>query len=56
MEIQSIERSYARWAPIYDYTFGAVTNVGRRHAATLLKDLGGKVLEGGVGTGMALPF
>lgn len=56
MEIQSIERSYARWAPIYDYTFGAVTNVGRRHAATLLKDLGGKVLEVGVGTGMALPF
>lgn len=56
MEIQAIERSYARWAPIYDYTFGAVTIVGRRHAATLLNSLGGKVLEVGVGTGLALRF
>lgn len=55
MELQAMRRSYARWAPIYDCTFGAVTNVGRRKAVTLLNELGGRVLEVGVGTGMALP-
>lgn len=54
MEIQAVEKSYARWAPIYDRTFGAVTNVGRRRATALLSELGGSVLEVGVGTGLAL--
>ncbi|MGL4309643.1 MAG: class I SAM-dependent methyltransferase [Paracoccaceae bacterium] len=56
MELEAVERSYARWAPVYDRTFGAVTNVGRRHAVGLLNALGGTVLEVGVGTGLALPF
>ena len=55
MEIQAMQRSYARWAPVYDRTFGAVTNIGRRRAVALLNELGGSVLEVGVGTGMALP-
>ncbi|MDQ1898846.1 class I SAM-dependent methyltransferase [Paracoccus sp. WLY502] len=54
MELQAVERSYARWAPIYDRTFGAVTDVGRRRATALLSELGGSVLEVGVGTGLAL--
>jgi len=54
MELQAVERSYARWAPIYDRTFGAVTQVGRRRATALLSELGGSVLEVGVGTGLAL--
>ena len=33
MDIDTVRVSYARWAPIYDHTFGAVTNVGRRRAA-----------------------
>lgn len=54
MELQAVEKSYARWAPVYDRTFGAVTNVGRRRATALLSGLGGSVLEVGVGTGLAL--
>lgn len=56
MEIGAIERSYARWAPIYDHTFGALTNVGRRRAAAIISRTGGSVLEVGVGTGLALGF
>lgn len=54
MELEAVERSYARWAPIYDRTFGVATRVGRRRATALLSKLGGSVLEVGVGTGLAL--
>lgn len=55
MDIQAVRRSYARWAPIYDLTFGRVTGAGRTRAVDVLNRLGGKVLELGVGTGLALP-
>lgn len=55
MDPQVAMRTYARWAPVYDHTFGAVTNVGRRRAAQILTGFGGRVLEVGVGTGLALP-
>lgn len=55
MDIQSVRKSYARWAPVYDATFGAITRVGRRRAASVLNGLGGRVLEVGVGTGLSLP-
>lgn len=54
MEIQAIHRSYARWAPIYDHTFGAVTNAGRNRVAAFVNASGGTLLEVGVGTGMSL--
>lgn len=54
MELRAVERSYARWAPVYDRTFGAVTGAGRRRATAILSELGGSVLELGVGTGLAL--
>lgn len=57
MEIEAVKTSYARWAPIYDRTFGAATNIGRRTAVEYINAKAGpKVLEVGVGTGMALPF
>lgn len=56
MDLHAVEKSYARWAPIYDRTFGALTGVGRRRATALLSKLGGSVLEVGVGTGLALPL
>lgn len=55
MEIEAVRQSYARWAPVYDHTFGAVTNVGRRRSAQYISQFGGEVLEVGVGTGLALP-
>lgn len=54
MDIKAVQNSYARWAPIYDKTFGAVTNVGRRRTVAYINKLGGKVLEVGVGTGLSL--
>lgn len=55
MDIQAVRRSYARWAPIYDLTFGRITGQGRNRAVSVLNALGGRVLEVGVGTGLALP-
>ncbi|MEQ3749230.1 MAG: class I SAM-dependent methyltransferase [Celeribacter sp.] len=57
MDIDSVKTSYARWAPIYDRTFGAVTRKGRRAAVGYINGLApaSDVLEVGVGTGLALP-
>ena len=55
MKIEAVESSYARWAPVYDRTFGAVTDVGRRRAVSFINDRKGHVLEVGVGTGLSLP-
>lgn len=56
MELNAIKTSYARWAPVYDKTFGAITNAGRRTAVEYINDQrADTVLEVGVGTGLALP-
>jgi len=54
-----VARAYARWAPVYDFVFGAVFAPGRR-AAIAAAELacggsGGRILEVGVGTGISLP-
>src|SRR4029434_4416244 len=55
----SVERAYARWAPVYDLVFGAVFDAGRRAAIVAAEDAcglgGGRILEVGVGTGISLP-
>lgn len=56
MKPEAVESVYARWAPIYDRTFGAITNAGRRRATDYINARGGKLLEVGVGTGLALPL
>jgi phosphatidylethanolamine/phosphatidyl-N-methylethanolamine N-methyltransferase len=56
VDLPAVEKSYARWAPVYDRTFGALTGRGRRRAAALVTGFGGDVLEVGVGTGLALPL
>ena len=55
MDIHAVRKSYARWAPIYDATFGVITQAARRKAVSVLNGLGGRVLEVGVGTGLSLP-
>jgi|TARA_R110002049_G_scaffold140930_5_gene302327 phosphatidylethanolamine/phosphatidyl-N-methylethanolamine N-methyltransferase len=54
MDIKAVQTSYARWAPIYDKTFGALTSVGRRRAVAHINRGKGSVLEVGVGTGLSL--
>ena len=54
MDISAVEKSYARWAPVYDRTFGALTNIGRKRTVIYIAERGGDVLEVGVGTGPCL--
>ena len=56
MEAEAVRRVYARWAPIYDTTFGKIADAGRNEAVDLVNRCGsGAVLEVGVGTGISLP-
>lgn len=56
MQVEAIQKSYRRWAPVYDLTFGRITQGGRRMAAAHVNAQGGSVLEVGIGTGLALDF
>src|SRR5437588_1828468 len=51
----TIQKAYARWAPFYDLVFGAVFERGRRAAIAAAEQVGGRILEVGVGTGISLP-
>jgi phosphatidylethanolamine/phosphatidyl-N-methylethanolamine N-methyltransferase len=56
LDADSVRAAYARWANIYDAAFGGVSAFGRRRAVEAVNALPGKrVLEVGVGTGLALP-
>lgn len=54
MDAEAVTRSYRRWAPVYDRTFGAFTRAGRRRLAEYVNTRQGSVLEVGVGTGLSL--
>lgn len=56
MQVEAIQKSYRRWAPVYDLTFGRITQGGRIRAAAHVNAQGGSVLEVGIGTGLALDF
>ena len=51
----SIARAYGRWAPVYDVVFGKVFAPGRAAAIAAAEQVGGRILEVGVGTGISLP-
>ncbi|MEA2993329.1 MAG: phosphatidylethanolamine/phosphatidyl-N-methylethanolamine N-methyltransferase [Alphaproteobacteria bacterium] len=51
----TIAKAYARWAPVYDLVFGAVFERGRLAAIEAAQQVGGRILEVGVGTGISLP-
>lgn len=48
-----MEKAYARWAPVYDVLCGPVFLNGRRAAAQAAREVGGRILEIGVGTGLS---
>lgn len=52
----SVERTYDRWAPVYDVVFGSIFEQARRSAIAECERIGGRVLEVGVGTGISLPY
>jgi phosphatidylethanolamine/phosphatidyl-N-methylethanolamine N-methyltransferase len=56
IENAHVEAAYARWAPVYDFTFELVMRQGRRAAAAAASRSGGAVLDVGVGTGLELPM
>ena len=56
LDADSVRAAYRRWAGVYDRVFGGVSGPGRRRAVAAVNRLPGKrVLEVGVGTGLALP-
>lgn len=57
MQLEYILKSYARYAPVYDQTFGWLLSFrGRSMAAGVTNRRPGKVLEVGVGTGISLSY
>ena len=55
MSREGVIRTYQRYAPLYDWIFGAVLKPGRSALTAAVRDLGPKsVLEVGVGTGLTL--
>jgi phosphatidylethanolamine/phosphatidyl-N-methylethanolamine N-methyltransferase len=55
LDNDSVAKAYARWAPIYDFVFGAVFERGRKASVAAAERIGGHILEVGVGTGLSLP-
>lgn len=56
LDADAVRAAYRRWAGIYDAAFGGVSAIGRRRAVAAVNALPGtRVLEVGVGTGLALP-
>jgi phosphatidylethanolamine/phosphatidyl-N-methylethanolamine N-methyltransferase len=53
---EMVEQAYDRWAPVYDLVFGGVFSKGRRAAIAATNNIGGRVLEVGIGTGISLPL
>jgi len=55
LDKETIAKAYARWAPVYDFVFGAVFERGRLASIEAAEKIGGRILEVGVGTGISLP-
>jgi phosphatidylethanolamine/phosphatidyl-N-methylethanolamine N-methyltransferase len=56
LDADAVRQAYRRWAGVYDALFGGVSAFARMRAVSAVNALPGtKVLEVGVGTGLALP-
>lgn len=49
-----LNNAYAFWAPIYDFVFGSVFDPGRKASIEAAEKIGGRILDVGIGTGLAL--
>jgi phosphatidylethanolamine/phosphatidyl-N-methylethanolamine N-methyltransferase len=57
LDADAVRAAYRRWAGFYDTSFGGISAWGRRAAVQAINGLPGRrVLEAGVGTGLALPL
>jgi phosphatidylethanolamine/phosphatidyl-N-methylethanolamine N-methyltransferase len=54
IDINTVAKAYARWAPVYDLVFGAVFDAGRKASIAAAQRVGGRILDVGIGTGMSL--
>jgi phosphatidylethanolamine/phosphatidyl-N-methylethanolamine N-methyltransferase len=54
IDIGTVAKAYARWAPIYDFVFGAVFDAGRKASIAAAERIGGRILDVGIGTGISL--
>jgi phosphatidylethanolamine/phosphatidyl-N-methylethanolamine N-methyltransferase len=54
IELSTVAKAYARWAPVYDLVFGAVFDAGRKATIAAAERIGGRILDVGIGTGMSL--
>jgi phosphatidylethanolamine/phosphatidyl-N-methylethanolamine N-methyltransferase len=51
---ETLNKAYARWAPVYDVVFGAVFERGRKASIEAAERIGGRILDVGIGTGISL--
>jgi phosphatidylethanolamine/phosphatidyl-N-methylethanolamine N-methyltransferase len=57
LDDEHIVAAYARWAPVYDPIFGVITRFAIRSTVGVINALPpGRLIEVGVGTGIALPL
>lgn len=56
MTRDAVEKTYDRWAPVYDVVFGSIFEQARRTAIVACEHVSGRILEVGVGTGISLPY
>jgi SAM-dependent methyltransferase len=54
IDIDTVAKAYARWAPVYDLVFGAVFDAGRKASIAAAERIGGRILDVGIGTGISL--
>jgi phosphatidylethanolamine/phosphatidyl-N-methylethanolamine N-methyltransferase len=54
IDIGTVAKAYARWAPVYDIVFGAVFDAGRKATIAAAERIGGRILDVGIGTGISL--
>lgn len=56
LDRSALDAAYARWAPIYDFTFDAVMAPGRRAAVAAAEACGPRILDVGAGTGLEFSY